>query len=87
MNVSLTPEFDRWISEKVKSGLYTSSSEVVREGLRLLIKIEEQRNSVLQDLRTELEIGKDQLEAGKSRKFDEKLLDVIKHNGRIKNNK
>jgi len=36
MNVSLTPELDRFVAEKVESGRYTSASEVVREALRLL---------------------------------------------------
>ena len=36
MNVSLTPELESLVYEKVKSGLYTSASEVVREALRLL---------------------------------------------------
>ena len=36
MNVSLTPELDRYVSEKVDSGRYTSASEVVREALRLM---------------------------------------------------
>ena len=36
MNVSLTPELEKLVNEKVKSGKYTSASEVVREGLRLL---------------------------------------------------
>lgn len=36
MNVSLTPELDRLVAEKVESGLYTSQSEVIREALRLL---------------------------------------------------
>lgn len=36
MNVSLTPELDRFIEDKVKSGRYGSASEVVREALRLL---------------------------------------------------
>jgi putative addiction module CopG family antidote len=36
MNVSLTPELERFVGEKVKSGLYNNASEVVREGLRLL---------------------------------------------------
>jgi predicted nucleotidyltransferase len=36
MNVSLTSELDRFVTEKVESGLYTSNSEVVREALRLL---------------------------------------------------
>ncbi|MGL1891336.1 MAG: type II toxin-antitoxin system ParD family antitoxin [Spirochaetaceae bacterium] len=82
MNVSLTPEFDMWISEKVKSGLYSSSSEVIREGLRLLKQKEEQRNAVLQDLRVELDIGLNQLKEGKSRQFDKNLLKYIKTNAR-----
>lgn len=36
MNVSLTPELDKFVAGKVKSGRYTSASEVVREALRLL---------------------------------------------------
>lgn len=37
MNVSLTPDLERFVREKVDSGLYNSASEVVREALRLLI--------------------------------------------------
>ncbi len=37
MNVSLTPDLERFIREKVDSGLYRSASEVVREGVRLLV--------------------------------------------------
>ena len=36
MNVSLTPELNKFVAAKVKSGLYNSASEVVREALRLL---------------------------------------------------
>ena len=32
MNVSLTPELDKFVAGKVESGRYTSASEVVREG-------------------------------------------------------
>jgi len=37
MNVSLTPELERYIRRKVDSGLYGNASEVVREALRLLV--------------------------------------------------
>lgn len=37
MNVSLTSELERYVREKVDSGLYNSASEVVREALRLLV--------------------------------------------------
>ena len=36
MNVSLTPELERFVAVKVESGLYNNASEVIREGLRLL---------------------------------------------------
>ena len=36
MNVSLTPELEKLVEEKVRSGLYQTASEVVREALRLL---------------------------------------------------
>jgi antitoxin ParD1/3/4 len=36
MNISLTPQLEAMIREKVESGLYNNSSEVVREALRLI---------------------------------------------------
>ena len=36
MNVSLTSELEKLVNEKVRSGLYQTASEVVREALRLL---------------------------------------------------
>ena len=43
MNVSLTPELEKLISEKVDSGLYQTASEVVREALRLLRERDQDR--------------------------------------------
>ena len=43
MNVSLTPELEKFIDGKVGSGLYNNASEVVREGLRLLKEHDEVR--------------------------------------------
>lgn len=36
MNVSLTPELERFVRRKVDSGFYGNASEVIRESLRLL---------------------------------------------------
>ena len=41
MNVSLTNELGEFVKAKVASGRYASSSEVVREALRLLAKVDE----------------------------------------------
>jgi antitoxin ParD1/3/4 len=43
MNVSLTPELEKFVDAKVESGLYNNASEVVREGLRLLKEHDEIR--------------------------------------------
>ena len=36
MNVSLTPELEDLVNQKVRTGLYQTASEVVRDALRLL---------------------------------------------------
>ena len=38
MNITLGHEFEKRINEKISSGLYTSASEVIRDGLRLLFE-------------------------------------------------
>jgi antitoxin ParD1/3/4 len=43
MNVSLTPELEKFVSDKVDSGRYTSASEVVREALRFLEEHDQSR--------------------------------------------
>ncbi len=65
MNVSLTPELERWVAERVESGRYTSASEVIREALRLLEEQEAIRQSHLAEIRTKIDLGLRQLEEGK----------------------
>jgi len=58
MNVSLTPELEKFVQEKVGGGRYTSASEVVREALRLLEKREErlrEREQALEVFQAELD--------------------------------
>ena len=60
MQVTLTPELDRIIEEKVASGLYESPSEVVREALRIMLE----REYTMDWLRREAKPGFEQLDAG-----------------------
>ena len=55
MNVSLTPELEKYVSDKVASGRYTSASEVVREALRLLEREETSRKEQLDEFNRELQ--------------------------------
>jgi antitoxin ParD1/3/4 len=59
MNVSLTTELEKWVQSKVESGMYTSASEVIREGLRLLKEQEVLREIRLTELRREIQQGID----------------------------
>ena len=82
MNVSLTPELERLVNEKVESGLYQTASEVVREALRLL----KERDQSREQLRADVEAGFDQLARGEGRTFDKasgrQLAERIKSRGR-----
>jgi antitoxin ParD1/3/4 len=54
MNVSLTPELEKFVSAKVGSGRYNSASEVVREALRLLEERDSARAAQLAEFNGEL---------------------------------
>lgn len=60
MHISLTPELEKAVKEKVDSGLYNNASEVVREALRLALKTQAENDW----LKREAAIGFAQLEAG-----------------------
>ncbi len=64
MNVILTPELESFVTTKVESGLYRSQSEVVREGLRLLMERDRVIEARLQDLRSEVAEGLEQARRG-----------------------
>jgi antitoxin ParD1/3/4 len=70
MNVTLTPELEQLVTEKVESGMYNSASEVVREALRLLKERDEIRQARLEELRREIAVGLEQADRGETRPFD-----------------
>jgi antitoxin ParD1/3/4 len=65
MNVSLTEELANFVKSKVAGGRYSSSSEVVREALRLMEKVEQQEAEKLGLLRAAWKEGIDSGDAGK----------------------
>ena len=81
MNVSLTPELERLIADKVDSGRYASASEVVREALRLLEGSDQERNAKLEALRAKVEVGIADADAGR---FSDATADDIKRRAREK---
>ena len=82
MSVSLTPELERLVNEKVESGLYHTASEVVQEALGLL----KERDHAREQLRAAVQEGFDQLSRGEGRAYDkisgQRLAEQIKSRGR-----
>jgi len=71
MNISLTPELERLVTEKVETGRYASASEVIREGLRLLEEQDELKQRRLADIRQKIDRGLEQLDRGQGVPGDE----------------
>jgi antitoxin ParD1/3/4 len=86
MNVSLTPELNGFVQQKVQSGMYHSASEVVRAGLRLLKEHESSYQFELDRVRQEIEIGAAQIERGEYTEYEAgslwKLAEELKAEGR-----
>ena len=89
MNVSLTPELEKFIVKQVRSGLYQTSSEVVREGLRMLheraVGNAQRRDQLLRDLA----VADEQIRNGQSIVINSPeegraLLERIKREGRAR---
>jgi antitoxin ParD1/3/4 len=80
VNVSLTPELARLVSDKVDTGMYQTASEVVREGLRLLKERDDRQ------LRSDVSAGFDSVDRGHYAEYTPSsvrtLASEVKHRGR-----
>jgi len=80
LNVSLTPELDKFVQERVATGRYQTASEGVREGLRLLELQERNREAAFLTLKAKLDRGASQADRGEIVDPDEvlKKIDALK---------
>ena len=75
MNVSLTPELEKFVEKEVNTGLYQTASEVVRAGLR---RLKEERDvrlmrvpATLEELESQLLQSVESPDAGKGMSGEE----------------
>lgn len=66
-NVSVSPERDRFLGERMAAGHPQSVSEAIRDGLRLLEERELAREAALKELRAKIGVGMDQIKTGQVR--------------------
>ena len=76
MNISLTPQLETLVKNKVESGHYGSASEVMREALRLLAERDMRQSVRIEELRAEIKKG---LDSGKPTPLN---MSAIKAQGR-----
>lgn len=82
MNVSLTPELEKFVQEEVGSGLYQTASEVIRAGLRRL-REDKRRHpceipSTLEELEADIQRSIDSLDRGEGIPGEELFKQVRK---------
>jgi antitoxin ParD1/3/4 len=65
MNVSLPQGLAEFVEQEIQSGSYSTASEVVRDGLRLLREERAAYEEKLAILRREIQLGAEDLEAGR----------------------
>ena len=58
MNISLTPTLEKFVQDKVASGLYNSVSEVIREALRMMASKDKISQERIAQLNKEIEEGR-----------------------------
>lgn len=82
MNISLTPELEQLVNDKVRTGMYQTASEFIREGLRLL----KERDLQVEALRRDIRAGFEAVEKGSYTDFEatdvKRLAERVKRRGR-----
>jgi antitoxin ParD1/3/4 len=77
---SIGKHFEGFIESLVESGRYSTASEVMREGLRLIEEREERRKAKLEALRAEIQKG---LDSGPAEEVDiGEMIKAVKARGR-----
>jgi antitoxin ParD1/3/4 len=77
MNVSLTPELEKFVETQVASGRYQSASELFREGLRLLQEREAERQAALDEVRRKVHEGLESARRGELLDGDEVFREIL----------
>ena len=73
MSLNIPPEIERAILDRVQSGRYASSEDVLRASLEALTEREEREAEDAEELRREIQLGMDDFERGDSLSREEVL--------------
>lgn len=66
LSISLTPQLQKYVARKVRTGQYLSASEVIREALRALQRLEADESAARADVAEKLRIGRQEARSGRT---------------------
>jgi antitoxin ParD1/3/4 len=89
VNVSLTPELEKYVQKQVASQRYQTASEVIRQALRMMQTSEQYEMARLEALRQDIQVGRDAADRGEfveigNEKDRQALLQRISREGRAR---
>jgi antitoxin ParD1/3/4 len=84
MNVSLKPDVQKYVEEKVKTGQYASPEEAVNNLLQQSRQREELTADDIEELRREIDVGINEANHGQFADFDAEDVIAQRHAGRKK---
>ena len=84
MNVSLKPDVQKYVEEKVKTGQYASPEEAVNNLLQQPRQREELTAEDIEELRREIDVGINEANHGQFADFDAEGVIAQRHAGRKK---
>jgi len=70
VNVSLPPELEARVRQRVESGMYGSASEVIQEALRLFEAYEQVKTAKLDNLHQDIAEGLSDAKNGRTKEID-----------------
>jgi antitoxin ParD1/3/4 len=84
MNVSLKPDVQKYVEEKVRTGQYASPEEAVNHLLQQSRQREELTADDIEELRREIDVGINDADNGRFSDFDAQSVIAQRHAGRKK---
>ena len=80
MEITLTPGLEDWIEDRIKSGLYESKSEVMREAIRRMMLETDDLDWNPEDLRAAVAEAQRDVDQGRVTQADEAYATLLARN-------
>ncbi|HEY9708038.1 MAG TPA: type II toxin-antitoxin system ParD family antitoxin [Oculatellaceae cyanobacterium] len=84
MNISLTPEQEQFIQEKINSGKYETADELISEAFRLLEERDKHYEKWVEETRKKVAVGIAQLDRGEGIDGEEVFKELLEEIEQVK---